>query len=419
MIDKSKAMVLIGLFLNAIVAYVAIQNRLATLSFPADVCNKTVADVAPASVSNGVPTLYLHFGPEKTGSTTLQCMFTKTRDLLESETSYRYLGRVCGRLPLEERENSGLFLKTIASTYEGTVELTEAALKQLRESKSPIFSQETLSNQVYRTMRPWGNRDYYVGVMIDEIKKAGFPVKPIVVYRRLYSWVPSYQSERSKLYANADCRESLIKWFDIRDPFWDCNASRETNQHPVQYLLDGLSENFGLDDVSIFNMHAMTEEDAGDIYHSFVRELLPDSDSFRKKYREEYEMESQNTAAAKTTDLWHLASRVAGMKYGDSADDDQRAELHKRIHKKRVVRFFDGEDNIPTVCFSDDQLSELLEMSLRFEKELLPEWFAMDGVEDDHRKGFQEYVDRGKYCEWDVEKMMENERLREWALALQ
>ena len=61
---------------------------------------------------------------------------------------------------------------------------------------------------------------------------------------------------------------------------------------------------------------------------------------------------------------------------------------------------FGGEDKIPTLCFDDDQLKKLLEMSLKFEKELFSEWlFAMDGTEIDHRNEFQECVDRGKFKE--------------------
>ena len=76
---------------------------------------------------------------------------------------------------------------------------------------------------------------------------------------------------------------------------------------------------------------------------------------------------------------------------------------------------FGGENNIPIVCLSDEQQARLLELSLKFEKELFPEWFAMNGTEIEHRNGFQDYIDRGKFCQWDVKKMLQKEELRNLA----
>ena len=80
----------------------------------------------------------------------------------------------------------------------------------------------------------------------------------------------------------------------------------------------------------------------------------------------------------------------------------------------KIVEIFGSEQNIPTICLSKERQKKLLELSLKYEREIYPEWFDMDGAaETEHRDGFQDYVDRGKFCNWDVKKMLTDKKLQD------
>eukprot|EP00554_Chaetoceros_debilis_P015868 CAMPEP_0194124910 /NCGR_PEP_ID=MMETSP0150-20130528/59187_1 /TAXON_ID=122233 /ORGANISM="Chaetoceros debilis, Strain MM31A-1" /LENGTH=521 /DNA_ID=CAMNT_0038818695 /DNA_START=223 /DNA_END=1788 /DNA_ORIENTATION=+ len=393
------------------------------------------------------PTFYFHFGPKKTGTTTIQNTFETSRELLHSSTSYRYVGRVAKDMP-------GLYTAEILETSRGTKELSSVVLSHLSKGRSPIFSSERISTMLSKSddekEKP---RIANVQSLVDSVRKKGWQVKPIVGYRRLFSWVPSYHAQRVfrfhdglldpqcrmsmikwfdlRLFSwvpsyhaqrvfrfhDPQCRMSMIKWFDQHDAIWECTSKESfVDQHPTQMLVDKLNSQLGLDDVAIVNMHRMKPEDRGDIFHQVVREVLPGVGSFLKDFDKKYSLELANTSTAKIPNYHHLATAYAIAEGFSSRTHTQIKSAAGNLHRKssdKIAKMFGGEDNIPTHCFSDDQLKKLLKMSLKFEKELFPEWFAMDGTELGHRNEFQEAIDNGKFCEWDVEMMLKKKELRD------
>jgi len=362
------------------------------------------------------PTFYFHFGPKKTGTTTIQNTFETSRELLHSSTSYRYVGRVnLGRVA---KDMPGLYTAEILETSRGTKELSSVVLSHLSKGRSPIFSSERISTMLYKSddekEKP---RIANVQSLVDSVRKKGWQVKPIVGYRRLFSWVPSYHAQRVFRFHDPQCRMSMIKWFDQHDAIWECTSKESfVDQHPTQMLVDKLNSQLGLDDVAIVNMHRMKPEDRGDIFHQVVREVLPGVGSFLKDFDKKYSLELANTSTAKIPNYHHLATAYAIAEGFSSRTHTQIKSAAGNLHRKssdKIAKMFGGEDNIPTHCFSDDQLKKLLKMSLKFEKELFPEWFAMDGTELGHRNEFQEAIDNGKFCEWDVEMMLKKKELRD------
>jgi len=373
----------------------------------------TSSSSANANTSNTKPTFFIHFGPKKTGSSTIQYGFTSSYKLLQSSTSYRYVGRTGGGP--NDFFPSDIYDAEITETRKGIKELSTTLLLHLREGNSPFYSSERLSTLLYNADdKKERFRFENLESLIDSVRQDGFRVKPVVVYRRLFSWVPSYHAQRVFRHKNPECRVSMIRWFDLHDEIWECNNSGTfIDQHPTQKLVDRLNSHLKLDDIAIVNLHRMTPDDEGDIFRQVVREVLPGSKLFLKKFGQEYSLEPSNTSSSKITDFHHLATAVA-LTDGFSHDNAKKAAQKMSKNYDKIVKMFGGEDNIPTLCFSDDQLTKLLEMSLKFEKELLPEWFAMDGTEIDHRNAFQEHVDGGKFCEWDVEKMLQKKELQDF-----
>uniref|UniRef100_A0A7S3QE44 Sulfotransferase domain-containing protein n=1 Tax=Chaetoceros debilis TaxID=122233 RepID=A0A7S3QE44_9STRA len=361
------------------------------------------------------PTFYFHFGPKKTGTTTIQNTFETSRELLHSSTSYRYVGRVnLGRVA---KDMPGLYTAEILETSRGTKELSSVVLSHLSKGRSPIFSSERISTMLYKSddekEKP---RIANVQSLVDSVRKKGWQVKPIVGYRRLFSWVPSYHAQRVFRFHDPQCRMSMIKWFDQHDAIWECTSKESfVDQHPTQMLVDKLNSQLGLDDVAIVNMHRMKPEDRGDIFHQVVREVLPGVGSFLKDFDKKYSLELANTSTAKIPNYYHLVTAFAIAEGIENQSIQKIQEAASKLHRKsaEIAKMFGGEDNIPTHCFSDDQLKKLLKMSLKFEKELFPEWFAMDGTELGHRNEFQEAIDNGKFCEWDVEMMLKKKELRD------
>jgi hypothetical protein len=60
---------------------------------------------------------------------------------------------------------------------------------------------------------------------------------------------------------------------------------------------------------------------------------------------------------------------------------------------------------------SEVQLQQLLEMSLKFEQDVVPDWANEPGREDEHRAAFHSYVDKKKFCNIDANEVLKDE---EW-----
>jgi len=367
---------------------------------------------------------FLHIGPKKTGSSTIQCSFQKSRNLMASHTSYRYLGRQAG-LTCEHHQPEDLNSVLMTETLEGARHLSHEVLTHLRQGNSPLFSSERLSTIItnINTNDPESiDRLATLATIIDSVKQDGFQVKPIVTYRRFYEWVPSYYAQKITVVKSfqtalhsktpAECRISMRSWFD-QVPNCTGFPDISMDQHPLQNVLHHLHQALQLDDVGIVNMHQMLPEDKEDIFLAFVRQQLPGSSKFLQIYGKTIISKNMNTAESKLTDFYHLAFAVLRMEDISISQKNITKSAYtvaKAFQKKysKIVTVFGGEEKIPIVCLSKEQQTKLLEKSLRFEQELFPEWFAMEGTEIDHRNGFQKYVDRGKFCEWDVTQMLQN-----------
>lgn len=373
------------------------------------------------------PTFFLHLGPKKTGTTTIQCSFHKSTDMLAATSSYRYVGRRCGRITEDDpRFREDLFDADVTETLSGVEQLSAELLLHLREGNSPIYSSERLST-VITGAYDWkqGNGKLRKPIeplvsLIDSVKKEGFNVKPILAYRRFYEWVPSYYHQKIDVlstfseFENPDCRISLRSWFDLAP---NCAGFPDyfTDNHPLLKVSRGLKHVFGIDDFAIMNLHQRKPEDEGEILASFVRQVLPDSENFHKMFTKDMKIDPLNISETKDTDMYHLVAAAYTteklMKPTKSPASRVIREVKKNYNK--IEEIFGGEKNIPMICLSNEQQKKLLELSLKYEKEIYPEWFDMDGTESEHRDGFQDYVDRGKFCSWDVKRMLKEKKLQD------
>jgi hypothetical protein len=65
--------------------------------------------------------------------------------------------------------------------------------------------------------------------------------------------------------------------------------------------------------------------------------------------------------------------------------------------------------DFPMTCMSRDQADIFLDMSLRMEKEVLPDYYASANGEEQHRQGFEKSFQRNRFCNVDVAAVVEDD----------
>lgn len=87
-------------------------------------------------------------------------------------------------------------------------------------------------------------------------------------------------------------------------------------------------------------------------------------------------------------------------------NDTSRGEFRQRFmayHKQLGL----SADDFPLVCPSNDELEELLDLSLAFEKKLLPDFYSRAGEEAKHRAAFWKKVKAKDFCHVNVDRVLD------------
>lgn len=294
---------------------------------------------------------------------------------------------------------------------------------ELRASRNPIYSWESISSIGKKLDENVERKENNFTDMIKDIKDMG-QIHVVATYRRFYEWVPSYYNQRLNILVdhiqfkgfgsqsiNTKCQISLASYLTEGG---NCTANfpdYDPEKHPIQAISDSFAKILGIMEVTLFNMHIKHTSGSNDLTAAYIQQTLPDSENLQNLLIDGHGLSSGHLH--KIEMIYLELHRLVIVAYNDGLIPHSA----ERYTWEYVDEFFENKsdllkickiDNgqIPLTCPSKNQLSDLLESSLNFEKIIYPNWSSSNGIEESHRNGFAKYISDNKFCAWDVVKIL-------------
>lgn len=369
------------------------------------------------TISAAKPMIFLHVGPHKTATTSLQCTLARYRSLLHQD-GILFVGKTnptyCPELgtDLEEYSYPLRFFgerdchKTINDAIANGRELMKVQCfhrldTSLREystqGKHLIYSEELWTNfHIY-------SNDIHKYVLnltaVAPLLKKYFDVHIIVGYRRYFQWISSCKAQLDKPLPNrqrwlqwpgndTDGRAYESTWAQIRNKKIRCGAFTPA-------IVEGYKV---LGDVHVLNMHG--EEN---YLTDLVCNVLPAPITCAARRQEDLSLETIHNPSSVSIFYDMLAVHAARLGYFATFNKkrwevaDQARQFWEATKRRRPT-------DLPLTCPIRSELNFfLLKKSLRQEKDLLPAFFHSSLGEPQHIEDFWKAVNKSAYCNVNVE----------------
>ena len=273
----------------------------------------------------------------------------------------------------------------------------------------------------------------------------------VVGYRRYFEWVLSYYRQQS--YTQFDIAN--LSFVEVLDATTESLAvsrwrARFHSIHPTKAEIE-LYRNQGFQNIQIFNMHDQTESD--DILINFLCGATIATTNTASSFQQQ---QHKGNDGKDTDDLCDQARKmslsrqhiqqqeghrddndhgldspgavvlkqpetvvmnkfeydeeyyylVAGFNEDCWDDDDCSTRAYKQIKRFNEKKLNQTILDLPRMCFSPAQKDWLLNISLEFEKELLPNWYESRNGKIAHQQKFENFVQQGKFCSLDVRTVL-------------
>ncbi|KAL3915932.1 MAG: hypothetical protein SGILL_005411 [Bacillariaceae sp.] len=349
------------------------------------------------------PKLYLHVGPQKTGSSSLQTALDVISELTyrieDDNLVYDHITPETGSFDCELGPWGGFINCVVSDKLKGLMSHTHNSGQNL------LLTDENLG-------------DRFVGPLRDAIDSNEWDITVVVVYRRIHEWLVSWWNQINKT-TNLDAEGKILidsngnpyrekhklwpneggvyvpeftAWYKEYIKFWD--ASDLVGHHrSVEYY--NLYKNV-FDNVQVYNMHS-----GGDIVTDFFCDVIDTPNACKKLENHEVEMSEVNTSV----NLYHDILATYFYDQGLVAKGLSRQHVVTAIgdYVKRTKK------EIPRKC-DDAVINQIFGWLVGSEKIMLKESWT-DSSEDDLRTLFDSYVANGKICDLDREGVLQDE---EW-----
>lgn len=321
------------------------------------------------------PVFFLHVGPHKTGTTTIQNSFDTNPEL--HKDNYVFLGM---RNPPHIRDTWGVRagLKAFRGENNTNNFLTRLE-KELESPKNLIVSEENFSIML-DAKDEQGN--HFFQLLKSLLKDRNVVVA--VGYRRYHEWLVSLYNERHK---NHNQRQTFVRWYRKNDGGF----------RYVMNLYRVMTTYF--DNVKIINVH-----DDIDIMTQIYCDILPNATYSCLWHKEQEEDKRTNPSI----DLWPVA--IAS----EAIFRNLTATNVTHLSQKVQARVKETNYALPSQCLSLKEQQVILEQALNYEKNLMPEFFRSPNGESKLRKGFARCCRNDKFCSVDASSVVRNKQWQDF-----
>ena len=384
------------------------------------------------------PKAYIHIGAPKTGSTSIQDTMALDKGVLKQD---KYFLAVHGQIEREEGEYiiDNMLVKCdrlgacVWSEEQRQMVVQGSGNKNaglcpdyLPPTFNDFLSKAIAAKSNIVISNEWLNRPTSETGLLDILD--GWDPIVVIYYRRFFDWMISahYQwhfdinmgtveSLKGKVRLIDFMRMFCGRLFALKAPhsaddsdlsFVDLTDIQEYTYHAwKRYRKVPQFEN----NIKIVNFHD------GHIIKSFYCDVLNAERACELETQRLESKESAKTRSKKSTVYVDLAIGVHGKKSVASGHDEPMTMemLHSmgdRFQERMAAKGF-VEDDLPKECLTKSEEASLLNVSLAYEKILLPESYASGG-EDATKRHFFSALASGKFCSVDLEGVMEDPR---WA----
>jgi len=357
-----------------------------------------------------LPYMFIHIGPLKTGTTSIQKALGIYQSILHDKDRYdvnfvKNIGRIIigfGRKNLLNFflgcvTHSSYCSKTNPEQWSKLLNITSEP--GTKEGLNMIISEENLS------FSDFNNSDWEE--FLSHHKKI-YNIQFVMYYRRYFDALPSWYNQQYKYRGMYDKRlsrkwpseggvrpQSFPSYFDNRDwPNLIHNMMDEdTGKYPaitltVKHVIDKLSI-----PVRIGNFHGKS-----DAVEDFFCNILPNANHtcYEVKMRSKaIRANGAENPQGINSDLFAVAAKENGLLHPKNTLE--RFDLNAKILNE-------GLKNVPLSCLEGEKLEEFRQFSYAAEEELMPSML------DTHDEDFWKAVEKKKFCSVDTEKLILDER---------
>lgn len=317
-------------------------------------------------------TATIHVGPHKTGSTTIQnLMCSSLREDL-AEDGYSVPMNIPGPFT-EGKSMANLAIHLQNGNNEAAWSAFETFLSENTNS-SILFSSEELD-------KPSVN----ITKLRSSLLEAGYKVKVVVAYRRLFEWISSLYAETYVIPVNHEI-PSLVEW---------SRNNALSSQNPLQPSVVAARYRTYFDDVQVVNVH--DEESLG---VNFFCSVLRNENGHACQKIKAHDHNTRMNMRKNDLDARRIC--YAAQKQGLV----KRNETSK-LRIASVQAFLSKSKDAPMDCLDPDEVDALWKASLKQEQEMVPTWFQQNGGEAQLKNVFEAFQESGSLCSVNVAGVLE------------
>ena len=333
------------------------------------------------------PRLFLHVGPGKMGTTTIQHGIDKDRN-----TKQFVDDNLC---PLVDTASFLLWTRDLNRVrFNITPELTErrnvfgADLRKCAEEGFDVVLSSEFLGDVPRSLYK---------IALEPIFEQ-FELQIVVGYRRFYDWLPSLFFQivrmRSKDWSSWPDKGRKL---DLLRFYKNERSGKITELYTEAYIDNWLDIVNTTKNIMIYNLH----EDK-DLVKTFYCNTLHAWSLCKKYSSAKHHLSSANVGFATYFDSIAVAAYHKGLVKPDKVTRQKAAEAVESHFKAINVT----ASKFPKNCFPEDFLEEILQKTKRVESTLLPDFFHNDGGENTMEDEI-EHIKTTKYCTVAVDEVLE------------
>uniref|UniRef100_A0A7R9ZTF0 Sulfotransferase domain-containing protein n=1 Tax=Craspedostauros australis TaxID=1486917 RepID=A0A7R9ZTF0_9STRA len=408
------------------------------------------------------PKFFLHIGPSKTATTTIQ------KDLVEmfklrvlQQDNYAYWGRYGGKArhkgikiePLRKlfendcQNDLNFFLWRYNRTQDESVSGTniggssgnvttplevpecivdaKAVLDVLRLDQTSLIASDEAHSYFGRFVTYMGvyrNPNFFSNMhAIFE----GWDVVIVIAYRRMFEWMLSCVKETNAKIGLYE-KYTMHRWpaergLPMQQP-WPQARDWTSGQDSTHFAINGtLTDSYmymdgstqmwreGGFEVRFLNVHAKRH-----ITQQLVCDIIEDAPKSCKYL----EGRSENPVHNSRDMQWYIYNQIiyaGASRYiiGKGVQrektriqaTDELVQYHQTVLNKTIA-------DLPLACPTDDDLDSLLNASLRMEEEWMPQWYASPQAQEAHRSSFRRLAyDKLEFCSIDTKRLFEGVKI--------
>lgn len=332
--------------------------------------------------------VFVHIGPPKTGTTSLQDYFAcNTETLAKFDTIF--LGKInpkdvkqCSDVPID-------FDRPMVQYRSGKAayKLRREVMKYTSQNKTVILSDEDYINTP-------------VAVLENFLVNIAAQVIPVVVYRRYHEWLLSLYNFKF-----------MPKWYERNWKKWEGHsldniptfrsfAAQREGMHPTLKLMNDFSSIVEKATGSppctqVLNLHD------GEILKEFAALIVGrnNSNSFPAPVRS-----NVNKAPPFSVDMERLALKLY-MEGRVNATIIPRRDFVSKLHSHVKWLYLNRNSTPPLDCYSPDEEKSLLEKTIHAESLIVPKFFSDNGKAP-LEVGFQKLSENKAFCNVDLDEML-------------